>query len=149
MKEAKPDPAKPEADLGPERRPRLECQAKPRRHLRSPGVHQGAGRLQFHQASVSLAARRTLQSKVAVKPSELSGVGRHRRPASVRVSVAAAQGEASHLATASLARHLLVQVLAKHQAGKDVDNLAFRDLQPHRQRAQGRTKHEVEGKEEV
>ena len=45
------------------------------------------------------------------------------------MSVAAVQSEAR--ATASLARHLLEQVLAKRQAGKGVDNLAFSDLQTH------------------
>ena len=45
------------------------------------------------------------------------------------MNVAAVQSEA--LATASLARHLLEQVLAKRQAGKGVDNLAFSDLQTH------------------
>jgi len=45
------------------------------------------------------------------------------------VNVAAVQSEA--LATASLARHLLEQVLAKRQVGKGVDNLAFSDLQTH------------------
>jgi hypothetical protein len=37
-----------------------------------------------------------------------------------------------NLGTANPARHLLVQGLAKRQAGKSVDNLVFIDLQPHR-----------------
>jgi hypothetical protein len=65
----------------------------------------------------------------------------------VRVSVAAEQSEDNHPATANLARHLVVQVLARREAEKSVGNLAPINLQPRRLPVQVRAKREADERE--
>jgi hypothetical protein len=93
-----------------------------------------------------LVAPRTLLSKGGVKLSELSVVvGHHRQPApSVRVAPARSEG---NRATANLARHLVLQVLARREAEKSVGNLARLNLQPHRLAVQVRAKREADERE--
>jgi hypothetical protein len=94
----------------------------------------------------SLVAPQTLHSKGAVKLSELSVAGhRRQRVVPVRVSVAAEQSEDNHPATASLARHLVVQVLARREAEKSVGNLP--NLQPRRLPVRVRAKREADHRE--
>jgi hypothetical protein len=87
-----------------------------------------------------------LQSKGAVKLSELSVVALHRQPVPVRVSVAAAQSKGNR-DTVSLARHLGVQAPARREAEKSVDNLAPINLQPRRLPVRVRAKREAERSE--
>ena len=94
----------------------------------------------------SLVAPQTLQSKGAVKLSELSVAEHRRQPVPVRVSVAAAQSE-DNRATANLARHLAVQVPARREAEKSAGNLAPINLQPRRLPVQVRAKREADQRE--
>lgn len=92
--------------------------------------------------------RRTHQIKVAARLSEATVAGHLRQPAPVRVSVAAAQSEDSRPATVSPARHLLVQDLAKGEAGKSEVNRESINLQPRRLQRRVRAKREAEEKED-
>jgi hypothetical protein len=131
----KADRANPGVDLDPEQQPiRRECRDKARRrlselrrrHLNMASRKAGPAR---PQNLGSLVAPQTLHSKGAVKLSELSVAGhRRQRVVPVRASVAAEQSD--HPAPANLARHLVVQVLARREAEKSVGNLA--NLQPGR-----------------
>jgi hypothetical protein len=145
---AKAERANPGADLDPEQQPvRRECREKARRrlselrrrHLNMASRKAGSAR---PQNLGNLVAPQTLHSKGAVKLSELSVAGHRRQPVPVRVSVAAAQSEDNHPTTANLARHLVVRVLARREAGKSVGNLP--NLQPRRLPVQLRAKREAD-----
>jgi hypothetical protein len=144
---AKAEPANPGVDLDPEQQPvRRECREKAprrfselrRRHLNMASRKAGSAR---PQNLGSLVAPQTLHSKGAVKLSELSVAGHRRhRVVPVHVSVAAAQSK-DNRATVNLARHLVVQVLARREAEKSVGNLP--NLQPRRLPVRVRTKREA------
>jgi hypothetical protein len=143
----KADWANPGVDLDPDQQPvRRECREKARRrlselrrrHLNMGGRKAGSAR---PQNLGSLVAPQTLHSKGAVKLSELSVAGhRRQRVVPVRFSVAAEQSD--HPAPANLARHPVVQVLARREAQKSVGNLP--NLQPRRLPVRVRAKREAD-----
>jgi hypothetical protein len=109
--------------------------------------HQEAcGKAQL-QARGSLAGLRARQSKAGVERPRSSAAEHHLQPAKVRVSVAAEQSEDNHPATANLALHLVVQVLARREAEKSVGNLAPINLQPRRLPVRVRAKREADQRE--
>ena len=149
---AKAERANPGVDLDPEQQPvRRECREKARRRLSE--LRRRHLNMASHKADSarpqnlgSLVAPQTLHSKGAVKQSEL-GVAGHRRHRviPVRVSVAAEHSEDNHPATANLAPHLVVQVLARCEAQKSVGNLP--NLQPRRLPVRVRAKREADQRE--
>jgi hypothetical protein len=137
--------------LSPERQPAPQvdkrlCNPSARRRHHQNAVGRKAGSVRPRELDRP-AVPSTLQSKVAVKLSELDPVEHHRQPAPVRRSGAAARSE-DNPATASLPRLLRVRVLGKREAAKSVDNLESIDLRPHRQRGQVPAKPEVEERED-
>jgi hypothetical protein len=99
-----------------------------------------AGKAQV-QAQGSLAGLRACQSKAVVEHPRSSAAEHRLQPAPVRVSVSAAQSEASR------ARRLRVLVPVKDKAQKNADNRESIDLRPHRLPVQVQGKHEVEERE--
>jgi hypothetical protein len=96
------------------------------------------------QARGSLAGLQTLQSNAVVERPKSSAAEHRLQPPRVLVSVAAAQSEDS-LATASLARRLLVRVQVNRELERN--NPDSIDLRPHRLPVQVQAKREVEEKE--
>jgi hypothetical protein len=140
-------------DLSPEQPPALQAHLSEhqcnlsvrRRHRLNKVSNKEAGSAQPPKLDRPVAPR-TLQSKGAVKLSELSVAKHRRQPAPVRVSVAAAQNK-DNQATVNLARHLAVQVPARREAEKSAGNLAPINLQPRRLPVQLRAKREAHQRE--
>jgi hypothetical protein len=110
------------ADLSPERKPlrrgdlaRRRCHLSVHRHHHLDKVSHKAGSLRPQDLG-RLGARQMLQSKLAVKPPGRSAVGQRRQPALVHVNAAAVPSKDN------LARHLLVQGLAKREAEESEAN---------------------------